>query len=164
MLKDWQVGKKEGKPFIGYVKKKRNIYFLQETHCSEESVSNFQKDWGGDCLFCNKNSSSAGVMILFNLNFEYKIENVIKDNDGRFLICTVVINQENIVLANCYGLKSDETFLLEDVCNELEQLNDMPMICGGRLNLDLENIDKKGGSSLLSHKKNRETKTLYTKK
>ena len=72
-------------------------------------------------------------MILFNLNFEYKIENVIKDNDGRFLICTVVINQENIVLANCYGLKSDETFLLEDVCNELEQLNDMPMICGGRL-------------------------------
>jgi hypothetical protein len=33
--------------------------------------------------------------------------NVIKDNDGRFLICTVVINQEKIVLTN-YGLNSNE--------------------------------------------------------
>jgi exonuclease III len=92
------------------------------------------------------NLSSTGVMILFNSNFEYKIENVINDNDGRFLICTLVINQEKIVLANYYGLNSDETYLLEDFCNELEQLNDMPMICGGDWNLALENIDKKWGS------------------
>ena len=51
--------------------------------------------------------------------------NVIKDNDGRFLICTVVINQEKIVLTNYYGLNSDEIYLLKNWCNELEQLNDM---------------------------------------
>jgi hypothetical protein len=28
-------------------------------------------------------------------------------------------------------------------CNELEQLNDMSMICGGDWNLVLENIDEK---------------------
>jgi hypothetical protein len=61
------------------------------------------------------------------------------------------------------GLNSDETYLLEDSCNELEQLNDMPIICGGDWNLVLENIDKKGGP-LLSHKKNRENKTFYRKK
>jgi hypothetical protein len=41
------------------------------------------------------------------LSTKWKI-NVIKDNDGRFLICTVVINQEKIVLTNYYGLNSDE--------------------------------------------------------
>ena len=119
------------------------------------------------------------------------------------MICTVVINQEKLVLTNYYGLNqwqtgskistgktckrvgavkgikvidhrhhfgahreisqySDETYLLEDSCNELEQLNDMPIICGGDWNLVLENIDKKGGP-LLSNKKNRENKTFYRK-
>lgn len=30
-----------------------------------------------------------------------------------FFICTVVINQEKIVLANYYGLNSDEIYLLK---------------------------------------------------
>jgi exonuclease III len=37
-----------------------------------------------------------------------------------------------------------------------EQFNDMPIVCGGDWNLIMENIDKKGGSSVLTHKKNRE--------
>jgi hypothetical protein len=32
----------------------------------------------------------------------------------------------------------------------------MPIVCGGDWNLIMENIDKKGGSSLLTHRKNRE--------
>ena len=59
------------------------------------------------------------------------------------------------MLANYYGLNSDEIYLLEDFCNRLEQFNDMPIVCGGDWNLIIENIDKKGGSSVLTHKKNR---------
>jgi 5-hydroxyisourate hydrolase-like protein (transthyretin family) len=46
-------------------------------------------------------------MILFNTNFEYKLENVVTDSDGRCLICTIVVNNEQIVLGNYYGLNSD---------------------------------------------------------
>jgi exonuclease III len=60
------------------------------------------------------------------------------------------------LLANYYGLNSDEIYLLEDFGNRLEQLNDMPIVCGGDWNLIMENIDKKGGSSVLTHKQNRE--------
>jgi hypothetical protein len=81
-----------------------NIYFLQKTHCNNETEPKFQSDWGDKCIFSNKNSQSAGVMILFNSNFDYEIEDYIKDNDGRFLICILKVNNEKILLANYYGL------------------------------------------------------------
>jgi exonuclease III len=81
-----------------------NSYFLQETHCNNETESKFQSDWVDKCIFSNKNSQSAGVMILFNSNFDYEIEDYIKDNDGRFLICILKVNNEKILLANYYGL------------------------------------------------------------
>jgi hypothetical protein len=36
-----------------------NIYFLQETHCNNETESKFQSDWGDKRIFSNKNSQSA---------------------------------------------------------------------------------------------------------
>jgi hypothetical protein len=51
-----------------------NIYFLQETHRNNETESKFQSDWGDKCIFSNKNSQSAGVMILF----DYEMEDYIK--------------------------------------------------------------------------------------
>ena len=48
-------------------------------------------------------------MILFNSNFEVQNRKCYQ----RFLISTVVINQEKIVLANYYGLDSDETYTLK---------------------------------------------------
>jgi exonuclease III len=123
--------------------KNMNIYFLQETHSSNENVNFFQNDWEGRCLFSNKNTASAGVMILFNTNCEYKLENVVTDSDGRYLICTIAVNNEQIVLGNYYGLNSDELYLLEDLCSKVNQFDDLPMILGGDWNMVMDTIDKK---------------------
>jgi hypothetical protein len=56
------------------------------------------------CIFSNKDSHSVGVMILFNSNFDYEIEDYIKDNDGQILICILKVNNEKILLANYNGL------------------------------------------------------------
>jgi exonuclease III len=133
-----------------------NIYILQETHSSNENVKIFQDDWEGRCLFSNKNTARAGVMILFNTNFENKLENVITDSDGRYLTCTIVVNNEQIVLGNYYGLNSDELYLLEDLFSKVNQFDDLPMILGGDWNMVMDKIDKKGGSLVLTHKKIRE--------
>ena len=125
--------------------KNMNIHFLQETHSSNENVKNFQDDWEGRCSFSNKNTASAGVMILFNTNCEYKLENVITDSDGRYLICTIVVNNEQIVLGNYYGLNSDELYLLEDLFSKVNQFDDLPMILGGDWNMVMDTIDKKRG-------------------
>ena len=118
--------------------KNMNIYFLQETHSSNENVKNFEDDWEGRCLFSNKNTASAGVMILFYTNFEYKLENVITDSDGRYLICTIVVINEQIVLGNYYGLNSDELYLLEDFCSKVNQFDDLPMILCGDWNMVMD--------------------------
>jgi hypothetical protein len=44
------------------------------------------------------------LKILINSNFDYEIEDYIKDNDGRFLISILKVNNEKILLANYYGL------------------------------------------------------------
>jgi hypothetical protein len=51
----------------------------------------------------------------------FEIEDYIKDNDGRFLICILKVNNEKTLLANYYGLNTDEIYLLEDFCNRIEQ-------------------------------------------
>ena len=92
-------------------------------------------------------------MILFNTNFEYKLENVITDSDGKYLICTIVVNNEQIVLGNYYHLNYDDLYLLEYFCNKVNQFDDLSMILGGDWNMVMDKIDKKGGSLVLTHKK-----------
>ena len=76
------------------------------------------------------------------------------------MLCTLVINQENIVLAIYYGLNSDDIFFLKDICNELEQPNDTLIVCVGILcfrkykSIDLGRM--KGGGDQCCHTKNRE--------
>jgi hypothetical protein len=76
-----------------------NIYFLKDTHCNNETELKFQSDWGEKCIFSNKISQSVGVMILFDSNFDNEIEDYIKDNEGRFFIYILKVN--NDIIAVC---------------------------------------------------------------
>ena len=94
MLKGWQMIKRE--EIVHWLHgKKMNIYFLQETHSSNENVKNFQDDWEGRCLFSNKNTASAGVMILFNTNFEYKLENVVNKGNNKITQLQTILQRES---------------------------------------------------------------------
>ena len=47
-------------------------------------------------------------MIILNNNFEYKIHNVIKDNEGRFIICDLeVIGVARFLMIIIYGPNKD---------------------------------------------------------
>jgi len=45
----------------------------------------------------------AGVCILFNNNFNFQIENVFIDPQGRFIICDIKTNETSLTLANIYA-------------------------------------------------------------
>ena len=85
--------KKRKEIFHWLHEKNMNIYVLQETHSSNANVNIFQDDWEGRYLFSNKNTASADVMILFNTNFEYKLENVVTDSDERELLNAILFRQ-----------------------------------------------------------------------
>ena len=59
--------------------------------------------WGYHAYFSSFNSSSRGVMILLNNNFEHKVEKVISDVNGNYLILDINIEGRNFILVNIYG-------------------------------------------------------------
>ena len=76
-----------------------SIYFLQETHSSEKSVSIWLAEWGYKALFNSCNSASAGVAILFNNNFFFELERFFSYPEGRFIICDIKVDRKVITLA-----------------------------------------------------------------
>lgn len=59
--------------FYFVIRKKREVYFLQETHSCVNDESFWSSQWGGKTLFSHGSNHSGGVIILFNHNFTGKI-------------------------------------------------------------------------------------------
>lgn len=73
--------------------------FLQETYI----LTTWEAEWGGKALFSNDSTNSTGVIILINPKLDCKIEKVIADKDGRYVIEDICLNQIRIVLVNIYA-------------------------------------------------------------
>ena len=48
-------------------------------------------EWGGKPLFSHGSTNSKGVMILINSKLDCKIEKVIADKDGRYIIADILL-------------------------------------------------------------------------
>ena len=88
----------------------QNYYFsfLQETHSSKDSAITWETEWGGKALFSHGSTNSKGVMTLINPKLDCKIEKVIADKDGRYIIADILLNQVRILLVNIYA-PNDQT-------------------------------------------------------
>ena len=78
--------RKEKTSSIGFGKKKLDIYCLQEAHIqtSKREKARWKSQWGYEAFFSSLDSKSCGVIILFNNTFEYVLQNVISDQQGRY--------------------------------------------------------------------------------
>ena len=56
---------------------------LQEVHCTENTNHVWSAKWGYQVIFSNYKGNNAGVCILFNNNFDFQIEKVFIDTQGR---------------------------------------------------------------------------------
>lgn len=77
--------------------KKYNIACLQDVHIQSQQEPHVKAEWGYDAYFSSFNSSSRGVMILLNNNFEHKVEKVISDVNGNYLILDINIEGRNFI-------------------------------------------------------------------
>ena len=69
-------------------------------HSSKDSAITWEEEWGGKALFSHGFTNSKGVMILINPKLDCKIEKVIADKDGKYIIAYIFLNQIRIVLVN----------------------------------------------------------------
>ena len=77
-----------------------SICLLQELHCEESSYDVWKKEWGNDMFLSGNTRNSAGVGILINSNFNYKIQSYNNISNGRMQSLKLNINEKDIRFLN----------------------------------------------------------------
>ena len=111
---------------------------LQETHVKSESQNHLRSIWGYNCFTCGHSTASKGVAILFNNTFTYKIHNILRDDNGSFLILDITIFEDRITLANIYGpSERDEPDYFDKIFQIIERMGNRQVVTGGDWNVIL---------------------------
>ena len=120
------------KDVLNYLKQKGySILCLQDTHFISECEPYIESQWGYKCIFNSYTSNSRGVCILFNNNFEFKINRIKKDCEGNLLALDMSIEDNKVTLINIYGPNTDSPQFYENVRDTfLEYNNDYFILCG----------------------------------
>ena len=100
--------KKRRETFLWLKKKQFSIYFVQETHSTNESGIYWRSEWGYSTIFTELSSSKAGVGILFNNNFQFNILKCYTDPEGRFIIVDVETEENILTPVNIYAPNRDD--------------------------------------------------------
>lgn len=111
--------------------KKYSIYCLQDTHFTDEIISQVRSQWGYDCYFSNFKSNARGVSILINNNFECKVLQEAKDTEGNMIVLKLQLANRTITLANIYGPNTDKPNFFVKLMESIDSFkNDDIIICG----------------------------------
>ena len=118
--------------------KKYSVYFIQEVHCTENNKNDYRAEWGYQVLFSWCTSKKVGVAILFNNNFTFQISKTYSDREGRFIICDLTVNGEQLTLTNIYAPKNDDSNFFTSVVSHLADFKCDEIIIGGDFKKNLE--------------------------
>ena len=115
---------------INWIKKFHNadtkITFLQETHTTEKSESQWKSEWNTrEIYFSHGDSGSRGVAIILPATLNYKINEVIRSKNGRYIAMDIDIDDNPFCLINCYAPNTkkskDQLQWLEDIQKIIEE-------------------------------------------
>ena len=94
--------------FFNWLRRKQfSISFIQEAHRTENNMHDWRAEWGYQALFSCGTGKKAGVIILFNNNFAFHISRTYCGPGGRFIVCDITTNGEQLTLINVYAPNDD---------------------------------------------------------
>ena len=100
-------------------------------HIQSQLESYVKAEWGNNAYFSCFNSSSQGVLILLNNNFEYKGEKINLNVNGNYIILDINIEGKKFTLINLYGPKDDKPKFYKELRQRYKSLiNDNIIMCG----------------------------------
>ena len=126
-----------------YLKQKSySIYCLQDTHFDKKLLKYIKAEWGYKCFFSCYSSNSRGVAILFNNNFEFKVNKVNRDENGNYIIMSISAMDKELLLVNVYGPNRDNPEFYNKLMNTVKEYKNHNIIAVGDWNLVLDpNLD-----------------------
>ena len=91
-------------------KMKSDMIFLQETrstHSTQEVKRHWEREWGGKMLFSHGANNARGVIILVRNGFDYNVDTVKIDSQGRFILVKGKIQDVEYTVVNIYAPNKD---------------------------------------------------------
>ena len=141
--------------------KKCAIYFLQKVHCAKDKEHIWSTEWGNSAMFSSFSSTSAGVCVLLNNNFNFQILKFFSDPEGRFIMVDIKLESKILTLVNIYVLNEDKPTFFQNILNQLLCFDCSKVILGGDFNLVLDvQKDKKGGRPVTHNNLSKEVKHI----
>ena len=145
------------KTIFDWVRTKRgDVVMLQETYSTPDIEEEWERDWGGQMIFSHGSNHSSGVLILLAPGLNCKIDQVVTDNDGRFVILKGDFLGYKLLLGNVYAPTREK---VQHQINSLEKLDnclsnlhssDYSIILGGDFNVVMnKDLDYMGTSTNL---------------
>ena len=131
---------------------------MQETHTvkSDEKVCTNQFGWGsGSIIFYHGKSDARGVLIAFREEVNYRVITQHVNNNGRYIVLNVLIDNNPVILVNYYALnvESEQLKLLDElnhIFNSFEITENTVFIWGGDFNMIFDTtLDADRGSPKL---------------
>ena len=93
----WLISEKE-KVFLVFLGNNLEIFSYSRRRIDAENIVTSQ--WGCECVFAGDEFGSKGVAIRFKNDLEYKIHNVSKDDEGRYVLIDIALVNKHFALAN----------------------------------------------------------------
>ena len=149
---------KKRRKIFNYAKKqttRNGIVFFQETHSSREIENVWANQWGGKVIYSHGSNDSRGVLIAFREGLDIKIENEMKDTNGRVIILKACIQGSDFLLINIYNanVEKEQLHTLEMLDSLIDKVNvshDIKVILGGDLDFHFNSpLEADGGRQSL---------------
>ena len=110
------------------------------------------KEWTGICFWnSGPTHQSAGAAILFNENFEGKIQNIANDNIGRLITISFTLKKQTFQIVNLYDPNKpfQRKYFFQQLNNHINSTQNT--IIGGAFNMVTDLGDRIGGTICNAH-------------
>ena len=115
-----------------------DVICLQEAHVVEEDVLIWKKQWPGYLIAAPGDKRSRGCIVLFKQNKNLKIDEILIDEEGRYIVCVITIYGLQIIVVNVYGPNRDSPEFYQKLTDRIEKLNLPSQIWMGDFNVALD--------------------------
>ena len=126
--------------FDGYTNKNTMSYsYKNHTAPIKELERIWENEWGGKAFFSHGTKHSKGVITLINPSVNFKVENVIPDKQGSFIILKLSLEEKAIVLVKVYTPNdvAQQVVFFKRLNQQLEEFAQDTIVNGGDFNCAL---------------------------
>ena len=125
---------------------------LKEVYCTERSFETWAADWGYKAFSSGLASNKAGVAILFNNNFTFKVLRQICDKEGRYIITDLEVGALILTICNIYTPNKDDPIFFQNIREQMIMFRCEEIILGGEFNLVMDVTKEKNDGKLTTHR------------